>query len=132
MAQAGFGRTQTRYEAPGEAGDADPYKAADLLLTKNIADIVQRHYANHPWMIEVSHAQGVVMISIPLFMGPRKYVVHLATLKNDPMMASVLRGCGEILERYNIPRQKFSEGHFLTALSGIPKHKRARAGVIPD
>lgn len=128
----GFVRAQHRYEAPGlgEFDEKDPFQAADLTLTGRVADVIQRHYPGHPWMIEVSHEQGVVMVSIPLFTGRHKYVIHINTLKTDPALRTVIRAAGEILERYRIPRNRFNVDDFLTALDGIPKHQRAHHGKL--
>lgn len=109
----------------------DPYAQADVLLTSRIAAVIEKHYAGHPWMIEVSHAQRCAFISIPLFMGATKWVLHIDKLSTDPGLRAVVRACGEILERYKIPRQSFSPDHFMAALQGIPKHRRGRTGLIP-
>lgn len=130
----GFTQHRTTYERPGlgETDEADPHMAADLLMTGRVADVLQRCYPGHPWMIEVSHKQGVVMISIPLFMGRHKWVIHINTLKTDPMLRTIMRAGGEVLERYRIPRTGFGLDHFLGALQGIPTHKRAHHGVVVE
>lgn len=124
----GFTKHRNTYERPGlgETDEADPHMAADLLMTGRVADVLQRHYPGHPWMIEVSHKQGVVMISIPLFMKRKKWVIHIQTLKTDPMLRTVMRAGGAILERYNVPRNGFGLDHFLGALQDVrapkPRH----------
>lgn len=109
----------------------DPHVQADVALTNRIATVIEQHYAGHPWMIEVSHAQRCAFISIPLFMGQTKWVLHIDKLASDPGLRAVVRAAGEILERYRIPRQRFSPDHFLAALHGIPANRRGRAGLIP-
>jgi len=130
----GFITPKMTYEAPGlgDTDEADPHQAADMRLTRQIAAVIQRDFPGHAWLIEVSHKQGVVMISIPLFMGRHKWVIHIETLKTDPMMKSVMRAAGEILERYRIPRQAFSLDNFLTALNTIPVHQRAHHGKLAE
>jgi hypothetical protein len=130
----GFIAPKTTYERPGlgETDEADPHKAADLFLTAQIAETIQKHYPGHAWMIEVSHAQRVAMLSIPLFMGRNKWVIHIDTLKSDPTQRAVMRAAGEILERYKIPRNAFGLDDFLMALEGIPKSKRAHHGVLAE
>ncbi len=126
----GYTQRVQRYDAPGEGLEEDPFVAADLAMTKSVSEVIERHYGGHPWLVEVSHEQGVVMISIPLFMGPYKYIIKIHDLKTDPGFRSVVLGCGELLERYRIPRQKFSEADFLSALSAIPLNRRARTGLL--
>ena len=128
----GFSQAKFSYEQPGlgEIDERDPFQAADLTLAGRVADAIQRHYPGHPWMIEVSHEQGVVMISIPLFTGRHKHVIHIKTLKSDPALRKCINAAGEILERYRIPRNRFNVDDFLTSLDGIPKHQRAHHGKL--
>jgi hypothetical protein len=130
---AGFVVPKLRHERTG-GGSAgrDPLLSADLMMTKRIAEVVQAHYPGHPWLVEVNHEQGIAMISLPLFMGVNKYVIPLWVFKTDPMFRCVVRACGEILERYRIPRQRFSLDHFEAALSEIPPWLRARKGLVPS
>lgn len=120
------------YEAPdlGATGEHDPFVRADRALTLAVADKLERHYPGHPWLIEASHKQGVVMISIPIFMGwKRKYVIHISALKSDPGMRHVVRAGGEILERFKMPRQAFSDTDYVNALNAMPSFARGRHGL---
>lgn len=122
---------EARYEAPdlGEGIENDPFAAVDLAMTKKCADVLERNYPGHPWMIEASHKQGVVFISIPIFTGRNKYVVHISVLKSDPGLRHIVRAGGEILERFNIPRQSFSVDQYVGALNAMPLNLRGRAGM---
>jgi glutathione S-transferase len=125
----GFERGRVRHSKGLD--EDDPYLQADLYLTKRIGEMLERHYAGHPWLVEVSHAQGVAMISLPVLMGDRKYVAHLYALKSDPNLLIMKRFAGEILERYKIHRGKFDATQFVDALTAIPPWKRARNGHVP-
>jgi len=125
----GFTKAKTSYEKQSE--EDDKLKAVDLMMTARIGDVLQRHYAGHAWMVEVSHKQGIAFVSIPIFMGRYKYVLKLADLKSDPTLKSVVQAGGEILERYKLPRQGFSLEHFLTALDDIPHYLRGHHGKVP-
>jgi len=128
----GYTKARTTYERPGlgETDDADPFKAADLSLTIKISSKLQEQFPGHAWMVEVSHAQGCAFVSIPLFTGRHKYVIHINSLKTDPQLHTITRAGGEILERYRIPRCRFGLDDFLSALEGIPKHLRAHHGLL--
>lgn len=105
--------------------ESDPYVAADLALTKQIAEVLERHYPCHPWMVEVSHAKGCAFISLPLIMKRnQKYVLHISSLKADPGMRSVMRAAGEVLERHNVPRVGFGLDAFLRARDSGPFGRR--------
>lgn len=127
----GFVSKRVEYERPGD-GSADPHAGADLALTKRVAETLERHYPSHPWMVETSHAQGVVMISLPIIQ-PRnqKFILHIDRLKSDPAFRSVVRAGGEILERYSVPRAGFNLDAFLQARAANPMNRRTRL-VLPS
>lgn len=105
----------------GDDPQHDPFQAADIALTKQIAAVIEFHYPGHPWFVNVSHEDGIVQISLPALMGPRwKHVVHIWRLKSDPGMRSIVRACGEILERFGLPRNRYSHSDFRAALAQRP------------
>jgi hypothetical protein len=120
----GFTRRTVEYDATGSDGNHDPHVAYDLALTKQIAEILERHYPSHPWMVEVSHAQGVAFISLPIIMRRnQRFVLHIDRLKSDPGLRSVVRAGGELLERHNVPRSGFRLDHFLHARAANPMNR---------
>jgi hypothetical protein len=121
-------KPKTEYIDPneGDGNGADPFAEADLRLTQACAATLELHYPGHPWLIEASHQQGVVYISIPIFTGRNKYVIHINVLKVDPGLRHVVRAGGEILERFKIPRQRFSVDNYVNALNAMPLHRRGR------
>lgn len=130
MAKSWYNRVNIRRS--DEVNEDDPHLQADLALTKTIADKLQRHYPGHPWLVEVTHAQGIATITIPLFTGrsgTTKYVLHISKLKTDPGLRSVVRAGGEILERLAIPRNQFSAAHFMDALNSNPI-RRVTSGIL--
>lgn len=125
--------TKATYVHPDQGDDPrrDPHAQADVTLAHRIGVVLERHYPGHPWLVEANTQQGVAMISIPLFMGRNKYILHVSALATDPALRSVVRAGGEILERYRIPRQRFSPADFVSARDALPIHRLGRAGHIP-
>lgn len=120
------------YEHPDQNDEPrpDPFASADLDLTKKIAAIIDFHYLGQPFLVKVSHEQGVVQIQIPALMGATNwFVIPIRYLKSDPGMKHIVRGCGDILERYNIPRAHFDRDHYVAALTAIPFGRRAYGHV---
>lgn len=122
--KAGFTRRRAIYDQTGVDGGKDPHVGHDLALTKMIAETLERHYPSHPWMVEVSHAQGVAYISLPIIMKRnQRFVLHVDRLKSDPGLRSVVRAGGEILERHSVPRSGFRLDHFLHARAANPMNR---------
>lgn len=120
------------YEHPdlNDKPRVDPFAAADLELMKRIAHTVDVHYCGQPFHIRVSHQDGIVRLQLPILMGASNwYVVKIADLKSDPGLREVIRGCGELLERYRIPRAGFDRDHYVAALNAMPLTRR-RHGYV--
>lgn len=127
----GFVQQRASYQAPGEGDEFDPYLVADLALTNKIAETLERHYPSHPWMVKVSHAQGVAMIKLPILMKRNEEsVLHIDRLACDPGLRSVVRAGGEILERHNVPRAGFAIDHFLHAREAREAKRRPKPRLI--
>lgn len=125
----GFNAQKIAYEPPAEA--IDPYLTADVTLTKRIADCLNHHYPAHPWLVQVTHAQGVAMIKLPLIMPKNDHwVIKISTINVDPSLKCVMRAAGEILERYNMPRHGFSLDKFLVAREAGPYGRKPRPRLI--
>lgn len=104
----------------------DPFVEADYSLSRRIAEIIERHYFGQPFMVKVSHEQGIVQIQIPALMGAINwFVVHIADLSTDPGLKRIVQGCGDILERFSIPRSAYSREDYITALQAVPLLTRA-------
>lgn len=112
-------------------GEDDPYAAADLALVRNIATYVNLHYPGHPWFIEASHYAGIVKINLPLLMKQNYFVVKISSLHTDPGFRSIIKGCGEILERYRLPRSGYSHSDFLAAQARHPIERMRQDTPVP-
>lgn len=101
---------------------------AELALCKRIGAILNHHYKGHPWMIEVNFVQGMAKIGIPVLLGNWTYNIRLDEIVNDAdLRSSVLRGGGELLERFGIPRNTIDVASYLAALGSIPMIGNFRA-----
>lgn len=124
-----------QYEHPdkGDNPRPDAKKVGDLEIGMKAERIINQHYPGHFWVVKIDSVQGYLMIKIPLLMGMTNwYFIPLDLLATDPGMKRVIRGCGEILERYNMPRSALREADFLNAVDLIPPHLRGTHGQIPS
>lgn len=103
---------------PVRDGHHDAYAKANNELARRIWYVLQQHYPGHPWKVATNLKQGIAQIELPTFTS-WSFVINLKDLKGDPAMRVVMRGAGEFLERYGIPRSGFDVAHYLSA---VQKH----------
>lgn len=85
-------------------GDLD---AANAEMCRRVGRKLMETYPGHPWGVASEIEHGIVKVMLQGF--PQwPMVIHVATLKSDPGMKSVVRWAGELLERLNLPRKGFS------------------------
>lgn len=120
------------YAHPDQGDDpkADPFRRADMAMARKIGGwLLTGEFKNHPFRAEVNHRQGIVKVYIAELMGPLNcYVLHIQAMKSENAFNSLMtQACGEILERYRIPRARYSGEDYIAALARAPI-----AGVIKD
>lgn len=79
-------------------------KASTVILVKNIADYLERHYPGWLWAVRPNEHGGVVTIYSLRLSGKWGYLLHLKTVQQDPRMDCVIRAGGEVLERFKMRR----------------------------
>lgn len=124
---AGFGQHDQvlvqRHIAPSSsevegASEFDPYHDADMAICRQVrAFLLSSFPTAYSWLIESDIKQGIVKFNIPVLMGLCDwYVISLRTHgTNEAFGNAVIRGAGEILERYALPRDRFDVWKFLEA-----------------
>ena len=100
-----------------------PECATTALMRKNILAVLEKHYphmcqwpgdgisrlANRsPWVIDIKDFKtgGIVTIRNLLLSGEMGVTIKMVSLDADPDYRSIIRFVGELLERYNITREK--------------------------
>lgn len=78
----------------------------DVVLAKNAAELLNKHYPNHIWAVHVNSTKtgGIMVIKNLLVSATHGYVLHLTNVNNDPTLKSVIKAGGEILERAGLVR----------------------------
>jgi hypothetical protein len=108
------GRTLVRVEARFvPSGDGSRERAcADLAAARAVRRILDTAYPGHDWEVVADSAQGYVAFRIPALMGANfAYLVK----GRDLTAEAILKGGGELLERYRLPRGRFDLDRFLAA-----------------
>lgn len=124
-----------QYEHPGLGDDSapDPLKAVKMATAKWVAEIIEHHYPGHAWHVVVNITAhkggrptgGLIQIRLNGLMPPNHwYSIQLADTLCVGGRQRVMKGAGELLERYNIPRTGFMLDHWRAALAAIPLDRR--------
>jgi hypothetical protein len=120
------------YEHPGLGDDLseDPFAKAKVSTAKWTGELLNRHYPGHPWNIEVimSKTGGLIKMQLMgLMPADRWYVCQLHDVISDPGgRKTILRGAGELLERYQLRRGAFSIDDWQQAMMLVPLTARGR------
>jgi hypothetical protein len=105
------------YQHLGDTNEIrDPWYEWNMRWCKRIRAVLDWHYPGHPWGVAVSRRQGMAQILMPSFTD-WSFNIRLNELYSDPGLTIVVRGAGELLERYRIPRCNYSSSHYLEAMA---------------
>ncbi len=123
---------KAHYEHPdlGDDPRPDPMARANMAIVKWVGALLERSYPGHAWHVEAQIGQhgrnGIIKLRLNGIMpANRWYVVKLSDTLTDPGgKRTVLKGAGELLERYNLPRNKFNVDDWRMALNAMPAQAR--------
>jgi hypothetical protein len=76
---------------------------ADIAMAKHIADLLNRHYPGHAWIVTASHVTGVATVRNAMLSKRFGMVLHLRGPK-EARDKDIVRAGGEFLERWNLAR----------------------------
>lgn len=117
-------RMRTGYYHPDLGDDPlpDQFRSADAALAKKMGEFLLEHFPGHPLRAEVDHRQGIASIWITELMGGvNRYILHIDRMKNyNDFLREMNEACGQILERYRLPRHRFSRDEWRAAIAKAP------------
>lgn len=97
-----------------------PTMFKDLDVGKKILNVLEKHYALHPWFVSVSHEAGTASVQLMYEGGDKKiriwkygFLLHLNKLDEGMIEKKIMRAGGEVLERYNMARRMASENDII-------------------
>jgi len=103
-------RLEARFVPSGDGSRAR--LRTDLATARAVRRILDTAYPGHDWEVVADSGQGYVAFRIPALMGMNfAYLVKGRNLTAE----AVLKGGGELLERYRLPRGVFDLDRFLDA-----------------
>lgn len=80
--------------------------ASTVLLCKQMGDALEKNYPGWMWAIQPDEIGGILAIMALRLSGEWGYVYRLSELEGDAkvVVQKAMRGGGEILERFGVPR----------------------------
>lgn len=86
--------------------------AADLVLAKNMADLLHRHYPGHLWAVTCE--KGVASVRNLYLSGNWGFIIKVGNAYSiSEFDRQVVRAGGELLERYKLHRGAFRDDQYL-------------------
>jgi hypothetical protein len=77
----------------------------DVVIAKNMADLLHKHFPGHLWGVQCRGDQGVAMVWNLSLSGQWGFVIKLGDVFSaTDMDKKVLMAGGEVLERYKVKR----------------------------
>ncbi len=100
----------------------DPHKEADHGLCMAAFQTLVKHFPGHFWRVRADSKQGIAQIQINQLMGDTLWWnIRLdETANHNDFRLAVMRGGGEILERYGLARSGMDVDKFLEARAMTP------------
>lgn len=78
--------------------------AKESFLAKRLLNALGKAYPHMKWRVEVDARGGMVILSSPDLSGKMGVMIKITSLDNEDKV--IIRYAGELLERYNIVREK--------------------------
>lgn len=99
--------------------------ASTVILVKDIADKLVHHYPGWQWAVQPDERGQMVNIFCQNLHNMYGYRIRMVDIMNDPARREVIKGGGEILERFKQPTRMDPE-----LLASAPRD--LRGNCIPD
>lgn len=97
------------------ATDTPEINANDLIMSKNMADALHKHYPAHLWAVRCDGTTGMADVYNLALSGKRGYRLKLKDFYSaSSFEKNIVRAGGEILERYRLARGSLNINHYST------------------
>jgi hypothetical protein len=105
----------THFEAPGigTAHGAAMLEAYEFGVCKTVFEKLWEHYPGYDWKVKCDAIGGYVAIKLPrIHHSALGYNIMLDDLSSDPGLRHVVKGGGEMLERFKLTRGKVNKAEY--------------------
>ena len=104
-------------------------EAADMTLAADMANLLQKHYPDNLWAVNVNSTGGVADIKVLNISSMYGYRLFLSDVYEDPTLKCVMLAGGEILERAHKKRGA-NDHQAPTILEGAAAKHQPFKGII--
>jgi hypothetical protein len=109
--------------------DSPQLSANELVLAKQMADTLHKHYPDHAWAVHVDLRNGMADVRNLGLSGNWGFRLHIPTIYSaSEFDHRVMRAGGELLERYRVRRGALRPDD----IAAIPKDFAGRKVAIHD
>lgn len=116
------------------------YKASTVILCKDIADLLVKHYPGYSWIVQPDDFGGVFNIFCQNLHNQYGYTIRMVDIMEDPRRREAVRAGGEILARFGMPHRfdrhailsapRDMVGNCIPDISDFPDRKRVRDAEV--
>jgi len=96
------------------------------IITKDCADLLEKHYSGWLWTINPDEFAGMIYIYSLRLSGEFGYKMKISDVQNDPQRKLAVEAGGEILERYGMKRGAYKREYLKGKIQDL------RGNYIPD
>lgn len=114
--------------------ESDSAKIAklEMWIAKNIGDRLVQHYPNREWGIRVDVMGQMVILTCDSLSLTRGYYLPMKGDTIDMLQKRAVKACGEILERFNISRDRNFNPDVLETLDRDLRDEVVSADAVVD
>ena len=104
----------------------------EMWIAKNIGDALIAHYPNRQWGVRVDIDGRMVILTCDSLSLERGYYLPMNGDTIDALRKRAVRACGEILERFNVSRDRIFNPDKLETLKRDFKDEVISTDAIPE
>ena len=99
-----------------ESEDEIPHAVAELITAQDIGLKLMKHYPGREWGVRVDNPGGMIILTCPSLSHMHGYYLPMYNDSKRTLQTRAVMACGQILERYNVSRNRKFDSDILETL----------------
>jgi len=104
----------------------------EMWIAKNIGDAITAAYPNREWGVRVDINGQMIILSCDSLSLERGYYLPMKSDTIDALRKRAVRACGEVLERFNVSRNRIFNPDHLETVKRDFKDEAISPDAIPE